>query len=112
MQTTRLQFRHWSFFLASVATVLYSSLMIVAFPAEKPLTLVVKKDGSATLVYDHAQVDFVQTIVGTIDCGGSKAKVRWSASFVYPSHARVNEEVLSALKQAGFDIDVMVLTDN
>jgi hypothetical protein len=86
--------------------------MIVAFTAEKPLTLVVEKDGSTALVYNQAKVDFVQTVVGTIDCNGNKSKVRWSASFVYPSHDRVNEEVLSALRKAGFDLDVMVLTDN
>lgn len=86
--------------------------MVVMFSAEKLLSLEVDEDGQACLVYDHDQVDFVQTITGTIDATGNKAKVRWSASFVYPSHDRVNEEVLSALKKAGFDVDVMVLTDN
>jgi hypothetical protein len=91
---------------------LYAEPMVVMFPADKLLSLEVYEDGKACLVYDHDKVDFVQTITGTIDVTGEKAKVRWSASFVYPSHDRVNEEALSALKQAGFDIDVMVLTDN
>lgn len=86
--------------------------MVVMFSAEKLLSLEVDEDGKACLVYDNDQVDFVQTITGTIDVSGEKAKARWSASFVYPNHSRVNEEVLSALRKAGFDVDVMVLTDN
>lgn len=91
---------------------LYHPAMVVLFPADKLLSLEVDEDGRSCLIYDHDQVDFVQTITGTIDATAEKAKVRWSASFVYPSHDRVNEEVLSALKQVGFEVDVLVLTDN